>query len=133
LGNSGNPYRIAGQKTAAFEICGDLGRPPDYHVMPVGNAGNITAYWKGYKEERDAGNVSFLPRMFGFQAAGAAPIVKGHPIEKPSTIATAIRIGKPASWESALEAARESEGSIRAVTDREILACYRSLAREGIF
>ena len=133
LVNSVNPYRIEGQKTGAFEVCGALGRAPDYHVMPVGNAGNITAYWKGYREERDANNISFLPRMFGFQAAGAAPIVEGHPIEKPSTIATAIRIGNPASWESAVEAARDSEGAIRAVTDRDILNAYRQLAREGIF
>ncbi|TMK82233.1 MAG: threonine synthase [Actinobacteria bacterium] len=133
LVNSVNPYRIEGQKTGAFEICGALGRAPDYHVMPVGNAGNITAYWKGYREERDANNITFLPRMFGFQAAGAAPIVVGHPIEKPSTIATAIRIGNPASWRQAEEAARDSEGAIRAVTDREILNAYRQLAREGIF
>ena len=133
LVNSVNPYRIEGQKTGAFEICGALGRAPDYHVMPVGNAGNITAYWKGYREERDANNITFLPRMFGFQAAGAAPIVVGHPIEKPSTIATAIRIGNPASWKQAEEAARDSEGAIRAVTDREILNAYRQLAREGIF
>ncbi|MGZ4105444.1 MAG: threonine synthase [Actinomycetota bacterium] len=133
LVNSVNPYRIEGQKTGAFEICAALGRPPDYHVMPVGNAGNITAYWKGYREERDAGTITFLPRMFGFQAAGAAPIVEGHPIEKPVTIATAIRIGNPASWKGAEEAARDSEGGIRAVTDREILSAYRLLAHEGIF
>jgi len=133
LVNSVNPYRIEGQKTGAFEICGALGTAPDYHVMPVGNAGNITAYWKGYREERDADRIPFLPRMFGFQAAGAAPIVQGHPIEKPSTIATAIRIGNPASWDGAVEAARASEGAIRAVTDREILTAYRLLAREGIF
>ncbi len=133
LVNSVNPYRIEGQKTAAFEVCDALGRAPDYHVMPVGNAGNITAYWKGYREERDAGAIDFLPRMFGFQAAGAAPIVLGHPVEKPSTIATAIRIGNPASWDSAVTAARESEGSIRAVSDRDIMAAYRMLAREGVF
>ncbi|HJT38533.1 MAG TPA: threonine synthase [Actinomycetota bacterium] len=133
LVNSVNPYRIEGQKTGAFEICGALGRAPDYHVMPVGNAGNITAYWKGYREERDANHITFLPRMFGFQAAGAAPIVRGHPIDKPSTIATAIRIGNPASWTQAEEAARDSEGAIRAVTDRQILNAYRDLAREGIF
>ena len=133
LVNSVNPYRIEGQKTGAFEICGALGRAPDYHVMPVGNAGNITAYWKGYREERDANNITFLPRMYGFQAAGAAPIVRGHPIDKPSTIATAIRIGNPASWKQAEEAARDSEGAIRAVTDRQILNAYRDLAREGIF
>ena len=133
LVNSVNPHRIEGQKTASFEICDALGRAPDYHVLPVGNAGNITAYWKGYKEEREAERITFLPRMFGFQAAGAAPIVEGRPIESPSTIATAIRIGNPASWESAVEAARDSEGAIRAVTDREILTAYRSLAREGVF
>ena len=133
LMNSVNPHRIEGQKTASFEICESLGRAPDYHILPVGNAGNITAYWKGYREERDAERITFLPRMFGFQAAGAAPIVDGHPIENPSTIATAIRIGNPASWESAVEAARASEGAIRAVTDREILTAYRLLAREGVF
>lgn len=133
LVNSVNPYRIEGQKTGAFEICDALGRAPDYHVMPVGNAGNITAYWKGYREERDNGGITFLPRMFGFQAAGAAPIVKGYPIENPSTIATAIRIGNPASWQQATEAATQSEGAIRAVTDRDILVAYRLLAREGIF
>ncbi|HEX9774291.1 MAG TPA: threonine synthase [Actinomycetota bacterium] len=133
LVNSINPYRIEGQKTGAFEICEALERAPDYHLIPVGNAGNITAYWKGYKEEREAGNISFLPRMFGFQAAGAAPIVLGRPVESPSTIATAIRIGKPASWESAVEAAESSEGSITSVTDRDILSAYRMLAREGVF
>jgi threonine synthase len=133
LVNSVNPYRIEGQKTAAFEIVEMLGQAPDYHLMPVGNAGNITAYWKGYREDRDAGNIDFLPRMFGFQAAGAAPIVLGHPVENPSTIATAIRIGKPASWQQAVEAAEQSEGQIRAVTDRDILNAYRMLAREGIF
>ena len=133
LMNSVNPHRIEGQKTASFEICESLGRAPDYHILPVGNAGNITAYWKGYREERDAERITFLPRMFGFQAAGAAPIVEGHPIERPSTIATAIRIGNPASWESAVEAARSSEGAIRSVTDREILTAYRLLAREGVF
>jgi len=133
LVNSVNPHRIEGQKTAAFEVCDALGRAPDYHLMPVGNAGNITAYWRGYREERDTDRITFLPRMFGFQAAGAAPIVLGHPVERPSTIATAIRIGNPASWSSAVDAARDSEGAIRAVTDREILASYRMLAREGVF
>ncbi|HVL88677.1 MAG TPA: threonine synthase [Actinomycetota bacterium] len=133
LVNSVNPYRIEGQKTGAFEVVDMLGRPPDYHVMPVGNAGNITAYWKGYRELRDAERITYLPRMFGFQAAGAAPIVLGHPVEKPQTIATAIRIGKPASWEQAVEAASRSEGAIKSVTDREIIAAYRLLAREGIF
>ena len=133
LVNSVNPHRIEGQKTASFEIVEALGRAPDYHLLPVGNAGNITAYWKGYREERDAEHITFLPRMFGFQAAGAAPIVEGHPIERPSTIATAIRIGNPASWTSAVEAARDSEGAIRAVSDRDILSAYRMLAREGVF
>ncbi|MFA5891319.1 MAG: threonine synthase [Actinomycetota bacterium] len=133
LVNSVNPFRIEGQKTGAFEVCDSLGRAPDYHVMPVGNAGNITAYWRGYREARDAGDITFLPRMFGFQAAGAAPIVLGHPVEKPSTIATAIRIGNPASWQQALEASRDSEGAIRAVSDRDILVAYRMLAREGVF
>src|SRR6266436_2338192 len=131
--NSINPVRIEGQKTAAFEICDQLGGAPDFHFLPVGNAGNITAYWKGYREYHTAEKSGTLPRMFGFQAAGAAPIVEGHPIEKPSTIATAIRIGNPASWEQAVEAARDSEGAIRAVTDRDILNAYRQLAREGIF
>lgn len=133
LVNSVNPYRIEGQKTGAFEIVERLGQAPDYHVMPVGNAGNITAYWKGYKEDRDAGNIGFLPRMFGFQAAGSAPIVLGHAVDNPQTIATAIRIGNPASWAQALEAAEQSEGAIRAVTDRDILNAYRLLAREGVF
>jgi threonine synthase len=133
LVNSVNPFRIEGQKTGAFEICDALGRAPDYHVMPVGNAGNITAYWKGYREYRNDDRINYLPRMFGFQAAGAAPIVRGEPIENPQTIATAIRIGKPASWEGALEASRDSEGAIRAVNDRDILSAYRTLAREGVF
>ena len=128
--NSINPYRIEGQKTGAFEIVDVLGDAPDFHCIPVGNAGNITAYWKGYREYQDAGRVSKLPRMLGFQAAGAAPIVAGHPIEEPETVATAIRIGKPASWYGATAAASESGGSIAAVTDEEILAAYRLLARE---
>jgi threonine synthase len=129
LVNSVNPDRIEGQKTAAFEICDLLGRAPDVHCLPVGNAGNITAYWKGYTEyERGR------PRMLGFQAAGAAPIVTGRPVDRPVTIATAIRIGRPASWTAALAARDESGGSISAVTDREILAAYRLLARaEGVF
>ena len=131
--NSVNPFRIEGQKTAAFEVVDALGDAPDHHFIPVGNAGNITAYWKGYRELRDAERITYLPRMFGFQAAGAAPIVLGHPVEKPQTIATAIRIGKPASWEQAVEAASRSEGAIKSVTDREIIAAYRLLAREGIF
>ncbi|MBI4728957.1 MAG: threonine synthase [Acidobacteria bacterium] len=133
LVNSVNPYRIEGQKTAAFEICDALGRAPDLHVMPVGNAGNITAYWRGYREYAAEGRIDALPRMLGFQAAGAAPIVRGAPVERPSTIATAIRIGNPASWEGAVRAAADSGGAIGEVTDRAILAAYRSLAREGVF
>lgn len=128
--NSVNPYRIEGQKTGAFEIVDVLGDAPDVHCIPVGNAGNITAYWKGYLEYRTAGRSTRLPRMMGFQAAGAAPIVAGHPIEEPETIATAIRIGNPASWYGATAAASESGGSISAVTDEEILAAYRFLAAE---
>jgi threonine synthase len=128
--NSINPYRIEGQKTGAFEIVDALGDAPDYHCIPVGNAGNITAYWKGYREYQDAGRVSRLPRMLGFQAAGAAPLVEGHPIEHPETVATAIRIGRPASWYGATAAASESGGAIAAVTDEEILASYRYLAQE---
>ncbi len=128
--NSINPYRIEGQKTGAFEIVDTLGDAPDFHFIPVGNAGNITAYWKGYREYQDAGRVSRLPRMMGFQAAGAAPLVEGHPIENPETVATAIRIGKPASWFGATAAASESGGAIGAVTDEEILAAYRYLAAE---
>ncbi|HMK97382.1 MAG TPA: threonine synthase [Acidimicrobiales bacterium] len=128
--NSINPHRIEGQKTGAFEIVDALGDAPSVHCMPVGNAGNITAYWKGYREYQDAGKVSALPRMLGFQAAGAAPIVLGHPIEKPETVATAIRIGKPASWYGATAAAAESGGLIGSVTDEEILDAYRFLARE---
>jgi threonine synthase len=128
--NSINPYRIEGQKTGAFEIVDVLGEAPDYHCIPVGNAGNITAYWKGYREYQDAGKVKSLPRMLGFQAAGAAPIVLGHPVEHPETVATAIRIGRPASWYGATAAASESGGSISAVTDEEILAAYRYLAQE---
>jgi threonine synthase len=128
--NSINPYRIEGQKTGAFEVVDVLGDAPDVHCMPVGNAGNITAYWKGYREYQDAGRIRKLPRMLGFQAAGAAPIVAGHPIDNPETIATAIRIGRPASWYGATAAASESGGVIAAVTDEEILAAYRYLAEE---
>src|SRR5580692_3433200 len=128
--NSVNPYRIEGQKTGAFEIVDVLGDAPDVHCIPVGNAGNITAYWRGYREYQDAGKATHLPRMLGFQAAGAAPIVEGHPIEHPETVATAIRIGKPASWYGASSAASESGGGIAAVTDEEILAAYRFLAAE---
>ena len=132
--NSINPFRIAGQKTAAFEICDDLGRPPEVLSIPVGNAGNISAYWAGFREYAAEGIVETRPRMFGFQAAGAAPLVLGRPVEKPDTIATAIRIGKPASWSTAIAARDESGGLIEAVSDDEILGAYRSLARdEGIF
>jgi len=132
--NSINPVRIEGQKTAAFEICDALGDAPDFHFLPVGNAGNITAYWKGYKEYHAAEKADTLPRMFGFQAAGAAPIVDGHPVPEPHTIATAIRIGNPASWQAAKNALQESNGHIDKVTDDEILAAYKLLARtEGIF
>jgi threonine synthase len=132
--NSINPARIEGQKTAAFEICDQLGRSPDFHFLPVGNAGNITAYWQGYREYRAAGKIAALPRMFGFQAAGAAPIVLDKPVADPQTIATAIRIGNPASWKCALAALRESNGFIDKVTDDEILAAYKLAARtEGVF
>ncbi|MEI8050004.1 MAG: threonine synthase [Actinomycetes bacterium] len=132
--NSINPFRIEGQKTAAFEIIDALGDAPDFHCIPVGNAGNITAYWKGYLEYHQAGRSTHLPRMLGFQAAGAAPIVLGYPIENPETIATAIRIGKPASWASAEAAASESGGAIDMVTDEEILDAYRYLAtQESVF
>ena len=135
LVNSINPYRIEGQKTGAFEIVDDFdGVAPDFHVLPVGNAGNITAYWKGYKEYHEAGHAKNLPRMLGFQAAGAAPIVLGHPVEHPQTFATAIRIGNPASWKTAETARDESDGVIGMVTDREIRVAYQMLAStEGIF
>ncbi|MBB0229788.1 threonine synthase [Streptomyces calidiresistens] len=134
LVNSVNPVRIEGQKTAAFEIVDMLGDAPDIHVLPVGNAGNITAYWKGYREYAADGPATRTPRMWGFQASGAAPIVRGEPVKEPSTIATAIRIGNPASWAQAERARDESGGLIEAVTDRQILASYRLLAaREGVF
>ena len=134
LVNSLNPFRIEGQKTAAFEVCDQLGDAPVYHALPVGNAGNITAYWKGYKEYHAAGKINYMPRMLGFQAAGAAPIVLGHPVEKPETIATAIRIGNPASWKGALAARDESGGKIDSVTDEEIIEAYKLIAvKEGIF
>jgi threonine synthase len=134
LVNSVNPYRIEGQKTAAFEVVDDLGRAPDVLAIPVGNAGNITAYWAGFRAYREAGRCETLPRMMGFQAAGAAPIVLGHPVEDPETVATAIRIGNPASWDRAVAARDESGGLIEAVTDDEILAAYRDAVRlEGIF
>jgi len=128
--NSVNPYRIEGQKTGAFEIVDALGDAPDLHCIPVGNAGNITAYWRGYCEYRAAGRSSRLPRLLGFQAAGAAPIVEGRVVERPETVATAIRIGNPASWYGATAAASESGGAIAAVSDEEILAAYRFLAAE---
>jgi threonine synthase len=132
--NSINPDRIAGQKTAAFEIVDDLGDAPDLHLLPLGNAGNITAYWAGYREYREAGNSTRLPAMIGFQAAGAAPMFHGRVVEKPETIASAIRIGNPASWEPAKRAVEESRGAIDIVTDDEILAAQRWLAtHEGIF
>jgi threonine synthase len=132
--NSINPYRIEGQKTAAFEICDVLGRPPDVHCLPVGNAGNITAYWKGYTEYEADGIVNGRPRMLGWQAAGAAPLVHGEAVPHPETIATAIRIGNPASWDGAINARDESGGAIESVTDAEILSAYRMLASlEGVF
>jgi threonine synthase len=134
LVNSVNEFRIEGQKTAAFEICDAFGDAPDVHFLPVGNAGNITAYWKGYGEYAADDTTTKRPVMRGFQAAGAAPIVLGERVLKPSTIATAIRIGNPASWKQALAARDESGGAIEAVTDRDILAAYRLLAREeGVF
>jgi len=134
LVNSVNPYRLEGQKTAAFEIVEELGEAPDYLMLPVGNAGNITAYWKGFKEELAAGHSTQLPRMVGAQAEGAAPIVRGHPIEDPKTVATAIKIGNPASWEGATSARDESGGAIQAVSDTEILqAQIRLASSEGLF
>ncbi len=134
LVNSVNIDRIHGQKTASFEIVEALGDAPDIHCLPVGNAGNITAYWLGYREDHALGNATKLPKMYGFQAAGAAPIVTGQVVPEPSTIATAIRIGNPASWTKALEARDQSGGLIKAVTDREILSAYRLLARSvGVF
>jgi len=132
--NSTNPFRREGQKTASFEIVDALGEAPDYHCIPVGNAGNITAYWKGYREYQDAGRTTKLPKMVGFQAAGAAPLVLGHPVENPETIATAIRIGNQASWYGATAAASESGGGIHSVTDEQILEAYRFLAAsESVF
>jgi threonine synthase len=141
LVNSVNPARIEGQKTASFEVVDALGDAPDIHCLPVGNAGNITAYWKGYREylatpvtDAPAGPATHLPVMWGFQAAGAAPIVLGHPVDEPETIATAIRIGNPASWEQAVAARDESGGRIDAVTDEQILTAHRFLsAQEGVF
>lgn len=134
LVNSVNPARLEGQKTAAFEVCDVLGQAPDVHCLPVGNAGNITAYWKGYTEYARDGVTAGSPRMFGFQAAGAAPLVHGAPVDGPETVATAIRVGSPASWQGATSAREESDGFFSAVSDDEILSAYRILsAREGVF
>jgi threonine synthase len=134
LVNSLNPHRIEGQKSGAFEVCDALGDAPEYHSLPVGNAGNITAYWAGYKAYKDAGRSKSLPKMIGFQAEGAAPIVRGRVIEKPETVATAIRIGNPASWKQAEAARDESGGLIDMVSDEEILYAYQLLAAtEGVF
>lgn len=134
LVNSVNPVRIEGQKTASFEVIDLLGRAPDIHALPVGNAGNITAYWRGYTEYKADGISDSLPRMWGFQAAGAAPLVSGYPVLSPETIATAIRIGNPASWDAAIAARDDSGGLIDSVTDEEILSAYRLLAStEGLF
>jgi len=134
LVNSVNPHRLEGQKTGAFEVCDQLGGPPDWHFIPVGNAGNITAYWRGYQEYKAAGRIARLPRMMGWQAEGAAPIVRGHVVAEPETVATAIRIGNPASWKGALEAVEQSKGAIDMVSDEAILAAYRQLAQlEGVF
>lgn len=134
LVNSVNPYRLEGQKTGAFEVCDQLGNAPTYHFLPVGNAGNITAYWMGYKEYLKHGKTTTLPKMIGFQAAGAAPIVLGKVVKRPKTIATAIRIGNPASWKQAEAAAKESKGQIDMVSDKEIITAYRMVAAlEGVF
>ncbi len=133
LVNSVNPFRIEGQKTGAFEICDSLGQAPDYHFIPVGNAGNITAYWKGYKEYKEVGKIDKLPKMMGFEAEGAAAIVRGERIMNPETIATAIRIGNPASWTKAEQARDESKGTISSVNDDEIIEAYKLIANcEGI-
>ena len=133
LVNSVNPDRIAGQKTGAFEICDQLGEAPSHHFLPVGNAGNITAYWAGYQEYKDAKLSTRLPKMMGYQAAESAPIVVGHPIDDPHTVATAIKIGNPASWKGATDARDQSGGIIDTVTDAEILAAYRMIASGGVF
>ncbi|MFC4769123.1 threonine synthase [Effusibacillus consociatus] len=133
LVNSVNPYRIEGQKTGAFEVCDALGEAPTHLAIPVGNAGNITAYWKGFNEYRKNRRSGKLPKMIGFEATGAAAIVRGKPIENPETIATAIRIGNPASWEPAVQAAKDSKGKIDHVGDDEILEAYRMIAAEGVF
>lgn len=131
--NSINPFRLEGQKTGAFEIVDELGTAPDYHFIPVGNAGNITAYWKGYREYRELGKSRTLPKMMGWQAAGAAPLVLGAPVKDPHTLATAIKIGNPASWKGALAARDESGGTIGAVSDDDIVEAYQALARDGVF
>lgn len=134
LVNSVNPHRLQGQKTAAFEICDQLGAPPEYLALPVGNAGNITAYWMGFQEYHSHGLIEGRPRLLGFQAEGAAPIVRGEPVSNPETVATAIRIGNPASWQGALKAREASGGRIEAVSDGEILRAYRAIAaQEGVF
>lgn len=134
LVNSVNPYRIEGQKTGAFEICDALGKAPDYHFIPVGNAGNITAYWKGYTEYKNLNKISALPKMMGYEAEGAAAIVRGERILNPETLATAIRIGNPASWDKAVAARDESNGKIGCVTDEKIVEAYKLLAStEGVF
>jgi len=134
LVNSLNPFRIEGQKTAAFEICDTLGAPPEVHFLPVGNAGNITAYWKGYTEYHALGRVATLPKIFGIQAEGAAPFLLGKPVANPETLATAIRIGNPASWEGAVSAQQASGGAFRAVSDEEIVEAYQLVAKtEGVF
>ncbi|MFL6142286.1 MAG: threonine synthase [Labedaea sp.] len=134
LVNSVNPVRLIGQRSAAWEICDVLGGPPDVHCLPVGNAGNITAYWQGYREYAADGVISATPRMFGFQAAGAAPLIAGEPVRRPETVATAIRVGNPASWAGAVTARDESGGLFDAVTDEQILSAYKLLAtREGVF
>jgi threonine synthase len=134
LVNSVNPFRIEGQKTAAFEVCEQLGESPDVVCIPVGNGGNISAYWKGFREYREAGAISTLPRMIGWQAEGAAPLVLGRVVRHPETVASAIRIGNPANWKSALGAIEESQGSIGTVSDQEILHAYRRVAElEGVY
>jgi threonine synthase len=134
LVNSVNPFRLQGQKTLAFEVCDALGRAPDLHLVPVGNAGNITSHWMGYREYADDGVIERPPRLFGFQAEGAAPLVLGHPVAEPETVASAIRIGNPASWTGAMDAIRGSGGAVRALSDAQILEAHRRLARqEGLF
>lgn len=134
LVNSINPFRLEGQKTAAFEICDELGEAPAFNILPIGNAGNIAAYWQGYKEYKNDGKINRLPAMIGFQAEGAAPIVRNKIVKNPKTIASAIKIGNPASWEKAIKARDESNGIIDMVNDQEILAAYKLLAeKEGVF